>query len=141
MENYNKLMNIAMSVVVKDSKVLLIKRTTPPYVGYWTVPEGKVEFGEHPEEAAVRELKEETNIDAEAEGIKGIASEVVHNKGDKVAHFLLYVCKLKPLHMNIAKDLIMTSIMKEDRHTNDVIRDVELSNLLEEMMPLVENRL
>ncbi len=103
MENYNKLLNVAMSVVVKDNKVLLIKRVEAPYVGYWTVPGGKIEFGEHPEEAAIRELKEETNLDCESEGIKGIASEIIHNKDSKVAHFLLYVCKLKPLHTNVVQ--------------------------------------
>lgn len=100
---YNKLLNIAISAVIDDNKVLLIKRIKPPYAGHWSIPGGKVEFGEHPEEAAVREIKEETNMDCEFEELRGMASEIVHNKNsqEKVAQFMLYVCKLKPLHKNI----------------------------------------
>lgn len=99
---YNKLLNIAVSAVVKDNNILLIKRVKPPYAGYWAIPGGKVEFGEHPEEAAVREIKEETNIDCNFEELRGIASEIVHNpEGEKIAQFMLYVCKLRLLHSNI----------------------------------------
>ena len=93
--SYNKLLNIAISAVVNDGKVLLIKRVKPPYAGYWAIPGGKVEFGEHPEEAAVREIKEETDLDCQFEELRGMASEIVHAKDDsKIAQFMLYVCKL-----------------------------------------------
>ena len=88
------------SAIVHNNKILLIKRIKEPYTGYWSMPGGKLEFGETIEECAVRELKEETNIDSEFERLGGIASEVVYNKGKKKAHFLLFVCKLKPLHLN-----------------------------------------
>ncbi len=97
----DKLLNIACSVVIKDNKVLLIKRIKPPYTGYWAIPGGKVEFGEHPEESAVREIKEETNLDCKSQGLKGIASEIVHNNEEKIGHYMIYVCKLEPLHTNI----------------------------------------
>lgn len=41
-------------------KVLWIKRGTPPQKGYWAIPSGFLESGETPEEAAARELWEET---------------------------------------------------------------------------------
>ena len=98
---YNKLLNIAIAAVVKDSKILMIKRVKPPYKDFWGMPGGKIDFGEHPEETALREIKEETNLDCEFEGFKGIASEIVHNNEEKVAHLLLYVCKLKPTHTKL----------------------------------------
>jgi 8-oxo-dGTP diphosphatase len=52
----------AGGVVIKDRReVLLIKNPS----GVWTFPKGHIEPGETKEEAAVREVKEETNIDAE----------------------------------------------------------------------------
>ena len=52
----------AGGVVIKDKKeVLLIKNPS----NVWTFPKGHIEKGETKEEAAVREVKEETNIDAE----------------------------------------------------------------------------
>jgi len=47
-------------VVVRDSKVLLIRRGKEPLYGRWVVPGGTVELGETLEEALVREMEEET---------------------------------------------------------------------------------
>lgn len=43
--------------------LLLIERGKNPYAGYWAFPGGFVEEGESCETAALRELKEETNVD------------------------------------------------------------------------------
>jgi len=47
----------------KDNKVLLAKRAVDPQKGYWDVPGGFIENGETAEESAIREGKEETNLD------------------------------------------------------------------------------
>lgn len=49
-------------VVVDGARVLLVKRAVPPDVDEWGVPAGYLEVDETPEEAAVRELREETSI-------------------------------------------------------------------------------
>jgi 8-oxo-dGTP diphosphatase len=45
-----------------DGAVLLVRRATPPALGTWTLPGGKVETGETVEEAVVREVAEETGL-------------------------------------------------------------------------------
>ncbi|MEQ8224791.1 MAG: NUDIX domain-containing protein, partial [Candidatus Eremiobacterota bacterium] len=45
-----------------DLKVLLIKRKGPPYQNFWAIPGGFVKMNESLEEAAFRELKEETGV-------------------------------------------------------------------------------
>jgi len=47
-------------------------------VGAWTLPGGGVEFGEHPDHAAVRELEEETGFIGEIEAVAGVFSHVYH---------------------------------------------------------------
>jgi acetyl-CoA carboxylase carboxyl transferase subunit beta len=53
----------AGAVVIDDAgRVLLIRRAKPPRVGAWTLPGGHIEPGETPEQAALREVLEETGV-------------------------------------------------------------------------------
>ena len=48
------------AVVFKNQKVLLVKRSRPPSQGKWSIPGGRLELGETLQEAAEREILEET---------------------------------------------------------------------------------
>lgn len=52
-------------VIVKEGKVLLVKRRFEPWRGLWQMPAGFVEWDEKPQETAVKEAKEETGLDVE----------------------------------------------------------------------------
>lgn len=56
-------------VCLRGDKVLLIKRGTPPRLGQWSLPGGRMELGETTVAAALRELKEETGVEAEILGL------------------------------------------------------------------------
>jgi ADP-ribose pyrophosphatase YjhB (NUDIX family) len=49
-------------IAIKGDSVLLVRRGKPPNIGSWTLPGGAQEVGETAEEAARRELLEETGI-------------------------------------------------------------------------------
>ncbi len=59
----------ASIAVFKNRRVLLVKRGRAPFAGLWSLPGGKLEGDETPREAARRELKEETGIEAEVDGV------------------------------------------------------------------------
>ncbi len=56
-------------ICFRGADVLLIQRGRPPRQGEWSIPGGKIEFGERAEAAALRELKEETGIEARLVGL------------------------------------------------------------------------
>ena len=49
-------------IIMENNKVLLLKRKKEPYKGCWGLPGGKIEENETPEQAAIREVFEETNL-------------------------------------------------------------------------------
>lgn len=75
-------------VIVKDDRVLLSRRAKPPFEGYWEVPGGFVERGEHPTQAARREVLEELGIDVVLTGLLGIYLE--SSSGDEPLQVTVY---------------------------------------------------
>jgi len=69
----------------------MIRRGTPPKKGEWSIPGGRIEPGEPAKVAALRELKEETNIDAELVGLVDVVDAVFQNRsGDTITrHYVL----------------------------------------------------
>ncbi|OAN53279.1 (deoxy)nucleoside triphosphate pyrophosphohydrolase [Sphingobium sp. TCM1] len=84
---------VAVALIDADGRVLLQQR--PPggtMAGLWEFPGGKVESGETPEAALVRELEEELGIETHASCLAPatFASEPL---GDRHLLLLLYVCR------------------------------------------------
>src|SRR5947199_977207 len=66
---------VTVVVIQHEGKVLLGRRNMEPARGLWSFISGYVDRGEKIEEAAIREVKEETNLDVQLEGLIGIYSE------------------------------------------------------------------
>ncbi|MCL5959396.1 MAG: NUDIX domain-containing protein [Chloroflexi bacterium] len=64
----------AGAIPVKDGRVLLCRRAIPPRLGLWNFPAGYVDLGETIEDAAVREVREETLVEVRLDRLLGIYS-------------------------------------------------------------------
>ena len=84
---------IARGVCVKDGKVLLCY---PKDRSYAYLPGGHIEFGETGREALVREMKEETGLDATAGELLGVVESSFVQKGEKHCEInLIYEMKVR----------------------------------------------
>jgi 8-oxo-dGTP diphosphatase len=62
----------AGALVVRNGKVLLVRRRIDPFRGHWDIPGGFCEVDEHPAETAIREVCEETGLAIELTGLWGL---------------------------------------------------------------------
>ena len=72
----------ATLICPRDAEILLVKRAKEPGKGLWGLPGGFIELKESPEIAAVRELKEETQLDGHVVDILGTCSQFNTIYGD-----------------------------------------------------------
>lgn len=78
---------LAVSLAVfRAGKVLLATRTKPPAKDVWSLPGGKVEAGETLEEAAIREVLEETGVTAEIIAFNRHVEVIRRNDDGLIAH-------------------------------------------------------
>jgi len=56
-------------VCLRGDRVLLVKRAKPPRMNDWSLPGGRIEWGERAADAALRELREETGVQADLLGL------------------------------------------------------------------------
>jgi 8-oxo-dGTP diphosphatase len=89
-------------VVVKNSSVLLVKRGQEPSKGLWSVPGGLIELGETLEDAAQREVREETGINVRIEKLLGVANNIVRDDEGKTRfHYVLIDYLARPLTTSV----------------------------------------
>jgi 8-oxo-dGTP diphosphatase len=95
------------AVVIRNGKIVLIKRGNEPAKGKWTIPGGLVELAESPEQAVVREGKEETGLDVGNPTLVDVVSNVDYDEQGKVKyHYVIieYLVHVKAGNAEAASD-------------------------------------
>jgi|TARA_B000000532_G_scaffold205654_1_gene173372 8-oxo-dGTP diphosphatase len=125
---------VACALINEQGRVLINKRPKgKDYAGYWEFPGGKVEENETPEEAIIRELKEEINIDVSAACLAPLSfTEKNYEKYYVVV--LLYVCRkwegfMKPMENQelawiFPKDIADYKVLPADKSFFATLRDL-----------------
>lgn len=78
------------AAIIRDGKVLIVRRARPPAYGIFTLPGGGVEAGESLHEAIMREVMEETALTIAPLGLAGYREAIVRDADGKVErHFVI----------------------------------------------------
>lgn len=79
-------------VIIRDNKILLIRRAVEPGKGEWAVPGGRIDKDEDAVQCLKREMKEETNLDVAPVALIGIYSDPGRDPRGVIA--AAYLCKV-----------------------------------------------
>jgi len=78
------------AAIVREGKVLLVRRARPPAEGLFSLPGGVVETGESLKEAVAREVREETSLAIEPVALAGYREAIARDASGKVErHFVI----------------------------------------------------
>jgi 8-oxo-dGTP diphosphatase len=88
----------AGAVVHRGGKVLLVRRNNPPNEGKWALPGGLVELAETTQDAAVREVFEETGVKVKIEGLLDVQTDLHFDGSSRLEyHYVLVDYLAKPV--------------------------------------------
>ena len=94
------------AIVVRDSRVLLVRRGNEPLKGHWTLPGGMLEVGETLTAGVAREVREETGLDVEPIELIELLDRI-HREGGRVRyHYVIadYLCRVTGGELRAASD-------------------------------------
>jgi ADP-ribose pyrophosphatase YjhB (NUDIX family) len=82
----------ASAAIIRDSKVLVVRRARRPAHGFYTFPGGAVEIGETLREAVMREVREETALTIEPLALAGEREVITRDAEGRVERHFVILC-------------------------------------------------
>jgi len=130
-------MKIYVSTIVeKDNKYLLIREAKDSCYGKWNIPSGRVEENEYILNAAVREIKEETNLDVDLTGLISVYNNMFDGFNSIAFIFVSNITKLNSIEFE-KKEILEAKWFSLDELKNmkDELRDYEyITNSIEKLI-------
>ena len=78
------------AIIVQNGKILIVRRSSEPGKGKWSVPGGLVELGETVEQAVVREVREECGLDVEVDRLIDVVDSMTFDRNGRLKyHFII----------------------------------------------------
>jgi len=80
------------AAIVRDGKILVVRRARAPAHGLYSLPGGVVEVGETLEEAVTREVREETSMIIEPVALAGFREAIMRDADSRVERHFIILC-------------------------------------------------
>jgi 8-oxo-dGTP diphosphatase len=80
------------AAIMRDGKVLVVRRARKPALNLYTLPGGAVETGETLAEAVMREVREETQVDIEPVALAGNREVIMRDAQGRVERHFVILC-------------------------------------------------
>jgi 8-oxo-dGTP diphosphatase len=80
------------AAILRDGKVLVVRRARPPADGLFSLPGGVVEIGETLAQAVAREVAEETRLTIEPLSLAGFRETIARDPHDRVERHFVILC-------------------------------------------------
>jgi len=80
------------AAIIRDGKVLVVRRARQPALGIYTLPGGGVETGETLMQAVTREVREETSMDIEPVALAGHREAIARDAQGRVERHFVILC-------------------------------------------------
>ncbi len=113
-------------IIIKNNKILLIKRRDDPDRIQWAIPGGKVEINETLEEALKREMKEETGLNVSRGSLMAVTEFINTN-----FHYIIldYECDIISGNMHANSDALETKYFDIDHIDGEKINETTMELL------------
>lgn len=127
-----KEIKVVAAIIQKENKILATKRGYGEFINMWEFPGGKIEPGETKEQALVREIKEELNIEI---SVDKFAIDIEYQYPNFYLFMSCFMCSIKEGSIKLLEHNDGKWITKEELNTlNWLPADIDAVNYLKENM-------
>lgn len=127
-----KEIKVVAAIIQKENKILATKRGYGEFINMWEFPGGKIEPGETKEEALIREIKEELNIEI---NVDKFAIDIEYQYPNFYLFMFCFMCSIKEGSIELLEHNDGKWITKEELNTlNWLPADIDAVNYLKENM-------
>lgn len=127
-----KEIKVVAAIIQKENKILATKRGCGEFINMWEFPGGKIESGETKEQALVREIKEELNIEI---NVDKFAIDIEYQYPNFYLFMSCFMCSIKEGSIELLEHNDGKWITKEELNTlNWLPADIDAVNYLKENM-------
>lgn len=127
-----KQIKVVAAIIKNEDKILATKRGYGEFINMWEFPGGKIELGETKEQALVREIKEELNIEI---SVDKFALDIEYQYPNFYLFMSCFMCSIKEGSIELLEHNDGKWITKEELNTlNWLPADIDAVNYLKENM-------